>query len=67
MIPAYVAKQPKYVEEQDKRRGRRTEPLDVMAAAPIEKMRADQLPFDAVSDPEFHRSDGRQAHRCNPG
>ena len=57
-IPAYVAQQPKYVEDQDKRRGRRTEPMDVMAAAPIEKMRADQLPFDAVSDPEFHRSDG---------
>lgn len=66
MIPAYIAKQPQYVEEQDKRRGRKTEAMDVMAAAPIEKMRADQLPFDAVSDPEFHRSDGgHPAFCCN--
>ncbi|KAK9812437.1 hypothetical protein WJX73_010562 [Symbiochloris irregularis] len=57
-IPPFLAPQPKYGEDQDKRRGRKTEPIDVMSAAPIEKMRADQLPFDAVSDPEFHRSDG---------
>ena len=58
MIPAFASAQPPGQEDDDKRRGRRVDSADVLNAATIEKIKADQLPFDAVADAEFHRSDG---------
>lgn len=58
MLPAFAGHKPAGKEEGDKRCGRHVSADDSMAAAAIEKMRADALPFQAVSDPEFHRADG---------
>ena len=58
MIPTFICLRPPGHEEHDKRRGRAVAAAEVLGALQIEKMKADNLPFDAVADAEFHRPDG---------
>lgn len=64
MIPLWLALKPPGREQDDKRHGRLVTATEVLGVLPLEKIRADALPFDAVADAEFHRPDGVAPPAC---